>query len=78
MGMQEALMEFSNSLISPLDKEILASLTSRPNSLESLYELLRGTRTTIIRDPALNNTLADERAILDLIIEWVKKNQNEP
>jgi hypothetical protein len=78
MGKQEALMEFSNSLITPLDRNILASRISRPSSIETLHELLRGTRTTIIRDPALNNTLADERAILDIIIEWVKKNPNEP
>lgn len=76
MGKQEALMEFSNSLITPLHQEVSASLTSRPGSAETLYELLRGTRTTIIRDPALNNALADERAILDVIIEWMKRNPN--
>ena len=70
-------MEFSNSLITPLYREISPPRNANPSFKETLHELLRGTRTTIIRDPALNNTLADERAILDLIIEWVKKSPPE-
>jgi hypothetical protein len=78
IGKEEGLMDFSNSLINPLYREISHPKNLNPNYAESLLELLRGTRTTIVRDPTLNKALAEERASLDLIIEWVKKDQNGP
>jgi hypothetical protein len=78
IGKDDALMAFSNTLITPLFREIGPPRNMNLNISETLQELLRGTRTSIVRDPTLNNTLADERSTLDFMIEWVKKNQNGP
>jgi hypothetical protein len=71
-------MAFSHTLINPLYREIGPPRNMNPDFSETLLELLRGTRTSIVRDPTLNNTLAEERADLDFMIEWVMKNQNGP
>jgi hypothetical protein len=78
LGKDEALMEFSSSLINPLVREIEHPRNITPNLPDTLQELLRGTRTSIVRDPSLNKTLADERETLDVIIEWVIKKENGP
>jgi hypothetical protein len=78
IGKDEALMAFSNTLINPLYREIGPPRNMKPDFSGTLQELIRGTRTSIVRDPSLNNTLAEEREALDLLIEWVMKNQNGP
>jgi hypothetical protein len=78
VGKDEGLMEFSSTLINPLYREIGSPRNMSPNFSDTLQELLRGTRTSIVRDPTFNISLAEERETLDFIIEWVMKNQNGP
>jgi len=78
-GENQALMEFSNSLINPITQEIKRAKDSEksdPNPVNTLTELLRGTRVSIVRNPNLNKLLAEERAVIDEMVEWLKNYQD--
>ena len=78
-GENQALMEFSNSLINPITQEIKRAKDSEksdPNPVNTLTELLRGTRVSIVRNPNLNKLLAEERAVIDQMVEWLKNYQD--
>ncbi len=76
----KALIDISNSLISPIFQEIKRAETSDnappPDKALTLNELLRGTRINIVRDPNLNKELAGERSAIDDILEWLKNYEN--
>ncbi len=78
-GENQALMEFSNSLISPITQEIKRAkdaVEPDPNPVNTLSELLRGTRVSIVRNPSLNKLLAEERVGIDEMVEWLKNYQD--
>jgi hypothetical protein len=78
-GENQALMEFSNSLISPITQEIKrakGAVEPDPNPVNTLAELLRGTRVSIVRNPSLNKLLAEERVGIDEMVEWLKNYQD--
>ncbi|MEK6222155.1 MAG: hypothetical protein N2D54_07890 [Chloroflexota bacterium] len=74
-----ALMEFSESLIGNLNKELVNAEkngTPKPDMGKTLHGLLNGTRTSIVRNSGHLQQLSDERADLNHMIEWVQDYQN--
>lgn len=76
---EDAQMEFAETLVTILYQDIASAEQEGrkpPDLPKSLYALMRGTRTAIIRDPNYNRELADERGGLDALIEWLQDYQN--
>lgn len=74
-----AVIEFTNTIVGPLYNELIEIDQDENKVLDSsatLQALLRATRTNIIRNTSLNKPLADERAGLDSIIEFIQNYEN--
>lgn len=72
----EAIMEFANTIANPVYRDLSSGMKDRPDAINTLYELLRSTRSSIVRDPNLIPQLNDELDSIDLIMEWLKNYQN--
>ena len=76
---EDALADFSGLIATPLSQAVSEAESDHelePDLTKSITELLRGTRTVIVRDPNLNPQLIDERTSIDVIIEWLQDHQN--
>ena len=76
IGENEALKTLGNSLIIPLYRDVGPPRNLEPGLSETLHELIRGTKTSIMREPNLNNIFAEEKDALERMIDWVKIKNN--
>ncbi len=75
-GEEAAQMDFAISVVGQLYREISPPLQRKPNSTETLNQLLRSTRSTIAANPNLIPYLSEERSRLEAISDWITNYRN--
>jgi hypothetical protein len=75
-GEEQAVMDFAFSAVGQLYRDLTGPPPKRPGPAPTLRRLLRSTQAAIVRNTTLLEEMAEERAYLDDIIEWLSNYKN--
>jgi hypothetical protein len=79
-GEEQAVKDFAISAVGQLYRDLTGKTPKRLGHAETLRRLLRSTQASLVRNTTMLEEMADERAQLDDIIEWLtnyNKRTNE-